>query len=74
MCIRDRTTDVPLNRWAVVEEEDGFYAASGKLPRTGARALVVETLVDRPVARRSDEHYMAVAFEEDVFLAPLLQA
>ena len=59
-----RTTDVPLNRWAVVEEEHGFYAASGQLPRTGARALVVETVVDRPVARRSDEHYMAVAFEE----------
>ena len=59
-----RTTDVPLNRWAVVEEEDGFYAASGQLPKTGARALVVETVVDRPAARRSDEHYMAVAFEE----------
>ena len=29
------TTDVALNKWATVVEEDNFFAASANLPRTG---------------------------------------
>ena len=58
------TTNVALNKWATVESEDGFYAASGRLQMTGAKSLVVEDLRERPSRRLSDEHYMGVAFAE----------
>ena len=34
--------NVALNKFGVVEEEEGFYDASGRLPRTGERALTIE--------------------------------
>ena len=63
------TTDVPLNKWATVESEDGFYAASACLPRSGARGLRVEVVaehgVDRPkLGVRDDLYYYSLALDE----------
>lgn len=58
------TTDVPLNLWAKVESEEGFYAASGALPRSGARGMVMER-VDIPKMRvRDDYYYYSMALDE----------
>ena len=35
------TVDVALNLWAKVDAESGFYAASGRFPRTGEQPLAV---------------------------------
>lgn len=38
------TVDVALNRWAKIIEEDGFYAVSGNLPRTGQLRMEIEVV------------------------------
>lgn len=63
-----KTVDVPLNLWAKVVEEDGFYAASSAFIQTGARDLIITNPsmldIQHSPATPADTTFYASAFEQ----------